>query len=639
MTLQNDKHLPFMISIGVLLIVSGFVYAPGTSGGFLLDDMSNLEQLQYIDDNASAVQFVFSGKAGPLGRPIALATFLPQASSMESGANAFLSFNILIHIFNAAILAWLFYILSRASELDKRNARLISLAATAFWLLMPILASSSLMVIQRMTTLSSTFVLLGLLAYLAARGRLDANPNKSLLAMSAALGAGTLLAVLTKENGALLPTLVLVLELTLLQKPTSISIGKWRGWCGIFLWLPTAIILAYLVTRIPYSDAMVLKRDFTGWERLLTQSRILWEYLFNAFIPRPGVYGPFHDGYPVARTILDPVTFVAFAGWTVVLAFAVLWRRQYPLFAFAALWFLAGHMLESTVIPLELYFEHRNYLPIIGPVYALCAALFRLPDSKKKLVYIGMPLFVTANAIVLLGLTTLWGNPPLAAHYWQQKFPDSIRAKTTAASHQLSEDWAEQTLNMLHRVAEERPGAGYLKIQELDLACAVAPRQDHRPTVVELLQNLYSVDFTYTAGTMISNLISTANRVGCNGVDNDTLRSIANALVQNPRYIQDPLYNHVHHKLLARLARLDGDYSEAIEHLRRATEYVSTADLNMMMVTTFIDAGQFQSARQHISDARNNAPLHPLKSHVWYSQLDELEQYMDQIEGQAPVNQ
>lgn len=639
MTLQSDKHLPFIISIGVLLIVSWFVYSPGTSGGFLLDDMPNLEQLQSVDDTASAVQFVFSGTAGPIGRPIALATFLPQAGSMESGANAFLTINILIHLFNAAILAWVLYALSRASELDKRKAKLVSIVATAFWLLMPILASSSLMVIQRMTTLSSTFVLLGLLAYLAARGRLDGNPNKSLFGMSAAVGTGTLLAVLTKENGALLPTFVLVLELTLLQKPASISVGKWRAWCGVFLWLPTLLILAYIVTRVPYSEALVLKRDFTGWERLLTQSRILWEYLFNAFIPRPGVYGPFHDGYPVARTIFDPVTFAAFAGWVVALGFAVLWRRRYPLFAFAALWFLAGHMLESTFIQLELYFEHRNYLPIIGPVFALCAAVFQLPDSRLKLAYVGIPLYVAANAIVLLGLTTLWGNPPLAAHYWQQKFPDSIRAKTTAASHRLSDDWAERTLNMLHRVAEEQPGAAYLKIQELDLACAVAPRQDHRATVVELQQDLRSVDFTHTAGTMISNLISTANRVGCNGVDNHALRSIANALVQNPRYMQDPLYNQIHHKLLARLARMEGNYGDAIDHLHQATEYVYTADLNMMIVTTLIDAGRFQSARQHIADARNNAPLHPLKRHVWHSQLDELAQYVDDIEGQVPHSQ
>lgn len=621
----------------LLLVAGWFLYLPASNGAFLFDDLPHLDSLKDIDDQRSATEFVFSGTAGPLGRPIALASFLAQRKAIEEGPGPFLKFNIALHLFNTIILVWMVYLLSRYGRLKQTRAMWIAIAAAAIWMLMPLLASSTLMVIQRMTTLSATFVLLGIVAYLSARKHLDSNENIALTGMSVALVFGTLLAVFTKENGALLPTFVLVLELTLLQRPRALSRNTWRAWCGIFLWLPTVLILTYIVTRVPYSEVVVLKRDFTGWERLLTQSRILWEYLFNAFIPRPGVYGPFHDGYPVARTIFNPLTFAALAGWIVVLALAVLWRRRYPLFAFTALWFLAGHMLESTVVPLELYFEHRNYLPIIGPVYALCTAAFLLPDSRKKLAYIGIPLYVAANATVLLGLTTLWGNPPLAAHYWQQKFPDSIRAKTTAASHQLSEDWAERTLNMLNRVSEERPGAGYLKIQELDLACAVAPQQNHRETVVELRHNLRSVDFTHAAGTMLSNLISTAHRVDCNGVDSDTLRSIVNAILKNPRYIQDPLYNQIHHKLLARLARLDGNYGEAIKHLRRAAEYVSTADINLMIVTTFIDAGQFQSAHQHIAEARNNAPIHPLKRYVWHSQLDGLALYVDEIEGQAPV--
>ena len=39
--------------------------------------------------------------------------------------------------------------------------------------------------------------------------------------------------------------------------------------------------------------------------------------------------------------------------------------------AFAVLFFLAGHILESSIFPLELIFEHRNYLPSFGPWFAL----------------------------------------------------------------------------------------------------------------------------------------------------------------------------------------------------------------------------------------------------------------------------
>ena len=58
-------------------------------------------------------------------------------------------------------------------------------------------------------------------------------------------------------------------------------------------------------------------------------------------------------------------------------------RRRLPVVACGILWFFVGHLLESTVIPLELMFEHRNYLPsfavllaVIGAVHAVRNATF-----------------------------------------------------------------------------------------------------------------------------------------------------------------------------------------------------------------------------------------------------------------------
>jgi len=44
--------------------------------------------------------------------------------------------------------------------------------------------------------------------------------------------------------------------------------------------------------------------------------------------------------------------------------------RRSPLATFEILFLFAGHRLESTLIPLELAFEHRNYLPSLGLILA-----------------------------------------------------------------------------------------------------------------------------------------------------------------------------------------------------------------------------------------------------------------------------
>lgn len=627
--LARDRRIVPAAVFGLLLLLAWLAYAPALGGSFLLDDRINLEGLKNVDDTTSALQFVLSGISSPIGRPVALASFLPHADAYESGARSLIAANIALHLVNACLLALLFYRLAVAHRIDARRSAFVAVAAATIWLFMPLLASTSLMVVQRMTSLSATFVFAGLIGYLAARQDIDRAPRASIVGMTAALVIGTLLAVLTKENGALLPVFVLALEATVLPRPKTMSRTAWRTWTAVFLALPTVLLLAYLATRLPYPEPTMLRRDFTGWQRLLTESRILWEYLFNAFIPRADAFGPFHDGYPVARTLANPVTVAAVLGWVAVIALAIRLRRREPLVSVAILWFVGGHLLESTTIPLELYFEHRNYVPIAGPVFAVCALTLRLPHSARRLVYAAAPLYVLVNAFVLFGQASVWGNPPLAGQEWHQRFPHSLRATMSAVSYPTSDDWAQQTFETLDRFVEQHPEDGYLKILELDLSCSLFPSVDHGEMAREVRQLLGSVHFTYNTVTMLLGLHKTESSVDCKGVDTGTVRSLAETLMQNPRYGTSTVYSQMHHKLMARLAKEEGDYDEAIRHIELAMEQRPDADLNMMMVTTLVETADYEDARHFIRDARKKAPQHPFRRYAWLSRLDGLARYVE----------
>jgi hypothetical protein len=184
---------------------------------------------------------------------------------------------------------------------------------------MPLLASSSLLIVQRMTTLSATFVLCGLAGYMAARRHVAEQPRVALAGMTLALVVCTLFALLTKENGVLLPTFVLVIEVVLLGPPRSLSPVQWNTWRGLFLATPTLLIVAYLVTQAPYSDDLVARRGFAAADRLFGEARILWEYLLNAFYAPGAELGPFHESRRADAPLSDPLTVAAVIAW--ILAF------------------------------------------------------------------------------------------------------------------------------------------------------------------------------------------------------------------------------------------------------------------------------------------------------------------------------
>ena len=158
-----------------------------------------------------------------------------------------------------------------------------------------------------------------------------------------------LVGFLGKENTVLMPLLLLVCEFTLLRKVTLgphparvrlIQVG--------YIVLPLVIGIAYVVTHpglLSYEG-----RAFTLEQRLMTQPRVLWTYLQWLFVPNITAFGLFHDDLVLSTGwVTPPTTLIAVAGWCVTFVAAILLRARAPVFAFAVLFYLANHALESTV--------------------------------------------------------------------------------------------------------------------------------------------------------------------------------------------------------------------------------------------------------------------------------------------------
>ena len=548
-----------LLGFFVVLVLAWFCYRPAFSGAFQLDDIPNLGGLAQIEDARTASDYILSGVSGPLGRPLSLLTFALQADQFERGPEAFLRVNVLIHLLNAILVAWCLFQLALLMAVGRDRAILIAISAASLWVLMPLLATSSLLIVQRMTTLSALFSLLGLGGYLTIRRNIEQTPRNSLVAMTAVLAISTLLAALAKEPGLLLPTFVLVIEATVLMRPESIGQRGWRIWTFVVLVLPSIAAFAYLASYLTYVDFMQLRKGFDGWERLITEAQILWMYIRKAVIGLPFQLGIYQTEYPVSRSLFELKAFVAVSTWLALLFSALVWRRRWPLFALAVLWYIAGHAVESTVLPLELYFEHRNYLPIVGPVFALCAYLLLRADRNWRIDLAAILVLIVVNACLLFVFASISGQPSASSRYWALRYPDSNRAVTNVAWYQLTEEGPQQAIETIRRFSAAYPEYDYLCIQELNISCLHNLKSDRERVLAELERDLPNVNFSFTAGTMLSELFTTSTVVDCDELKPATVARLANRLQQNPRYIEDPIYNQFHHKLLAGIARFRGD--------------------------------------------------------------------------------
>ena len=615
----NRLH-PHVLAVIILmagLLVTWFAYAPGMSGTTHFDDHSNLGQLAGIEDSTSALRFISSGRAGPLGRPLALASFVPEAYAWPQLTEVFLRTNILIHLLNGLLVTWFLYLLGCARKQPARSASLTAVGAGAIWMLLPLLASSSLFIVQRMTTLSALFALAGAVGYMYARLRIDQSPRASLFGMTLALGVGVILGALTKENGALLLLFILAVEVTLLTPPSTLGKHIWRTWFSIILVVPFIGLILYLALGSSYSEVVILRRQFSGLERLFTQAEILWRYLYLSFLPNVPSLGPFHDDYPIRRSILNPITLFSIVGWIATVAAAVLLRRKVPLFSFAVAWYLMGHMLESTTLSLELYFEHRNYLPLIGPVYALVAGITSLRAPWTYIAVACVSVYGTLLAGILFSVSSLWGNPMVAGEMWQIYKPNSKRAAVFLAQY-LERDHDPYTARrVLQTFLRSNPESYGVRLYILGISCRLEPEDSHEQEIDALKAGLSIANFSYFVPNSYEHLARLVRNGTCPNISNEQLYAFGLSILQNPRF-QFPVVIHNVHVILSRITLENRDFGSTVMHIEHALNSMYVPGTLYLAVSVLNSGGRYELSRDLLLTAlERESPRHPLRSAQW----------------------
>lgn len=439
---MRDKRSAFFLFIAILLTIAVYVF--GLQGDFLFDDFPQIvlnKALFPLESYGDLVRVWHSGNTGPGGRPIPVLSFALQIALTGMNPFYFKLVNLVIHLGNGILVYFLatkivLAIDDHANDLNPYK-KYFPFLLGAWWLLTPMALGTVLYVVQRMTSLSATFSLLGLLWYLHFRKRGD---GIGLLVGALGLFAFTVFSFFSKEIGALTLVYVYLLEWSLFQwrsgSPASNRVLAVLRFAPIF----TLIIVGAWLWKFYDFGLAYSARPFTLSERVLTEARILWFYIFQLFVPNVSWLTFYHDDFVVSTGLLSPVvTLFAVFGHVLLLSLAVYLVKSARLVSFGIFWFYGGHLLESTVFPLELVFEHRNYLPMLGLYIAVLSLPFyiKVVQDNTRLFLVTILLLIGGAAFATAVRATDWGSPMRVLIEAEHK-PNSARANFDAGAKLLS---------------------------------------------------------------------------------------------------------------------------------------------------------------------------------------------------------
>jgi hypothetical protein len=414
-------------------IITVLAYYPGMSAGFYFDDETNLlhvDAMRWMNFSIETLRRTLTDVTMP-SRPLANVSLAVNHLFSALEAPPYHWTNLVIHLAVGLALYWVIRLFQRY-DVNEKGGQWLALLVVLLFLVHPLNVQAVTYVVQRMTSMATLFFLLGLGSYLTGRYQRILKKRLAWLVLAALC---LLLSIGSKENGYLLLPLILLYEICFHR-------AEWKTWYLTRISAKTRVVvlagaglaLLLLATygwqliggRIHWFETMP-GRDFSGYERVLTQGRVLFFYVSLLFWPSPSRLNIDHD-FLVSRSLLDPVaTIFALAGWLLVLIFALRSLSVRPRLAFPVLAYLLLHSMESAPLNLELVFEHRMYMPMTMLALLVPLNLGPLVKQHGNIMYASLLIIGLLLATATYQRNQVWGDPVTFFRDAAYKSPNKFR--------------------------------------------------------------------------------------------------------------------------------------------------------------------------------------------------------------------
>ena len=443
---EANKYAFTFISLFIVLIIA---YSNSFDGQWHFDDYANIVENPHVQIKSlswSEMKHCVTGiYQDRLLRPLAYLSFALNYQFGGLNVFGFHVVNFIIHYLSAVFLFLFIYNTLKLPKLKDQFETIaypVALLASFFWAIHPLFVTSVTYIVQRMTSMAGMFYILSMYFYL--KGRTSEKTRNALIFFAGAALAG-LASMLTKENAVTLPFSIFLFDLLLIQGVTKENIIKF---CKILIFpLLLIVIIGFLYTGgLSNAFGGYAVRDFTMGERLLTEPRVILFYLSLLFYPISSRLTLLYD-IDVSTSLFSPwTTLPSIFLILLMIGIAVYLAKRRPLISFCLLFFFLNHLIEGTVLPLELVYEHRNYLPAMLLFVPVAQFIVFVIDyfSYRKIIQIVVALSVV---IIIFGLgdITFRRNVIVADEFllWTdniEKYPELSRPYTNLGLYYLRRD-------------------------------------------------------------------------------------------------------------------------------------------------------------------------------------------------------
>jgi len=455
-----------LVSAIAIVVLVSVTYRNAPKNGFHFDDLHNVRENRAVHaENIDLESLRRAAMESPLEwRKLAYVSFAIDWWRGAGQPSAFQHTNVALHTANALLVLALFLIaLAGTRERIDGSVVFAATAGAGIWAVHPIQVQSVTYIVQRMTELATFFTLLTVVLYVSGRLARRRSTKVGLLSLSAlAMVCGAF----SKENAWVAPVLLLLTEYGLVRRESRIFRRRIEA-ASVYIGLSAAVV-AFLVTLAgvgqiaQFASPGYSIRAFTMIERVLTQPRVIFFHLSQILVPLPSRFSLEHD-FSTSTSLVSPF-------WTLPALLAVLawgglgvWlllRAKRRVAGYFVLWVPLTLLIESSILPLEMVYEHRMYLPSVGLFGLLAFLAARIWDwTHRPALLIGGPLLVIVGALAAstMARVEVWRSDVSLSENSVRNAPRSSRAWSSLGLAYLREESVEEAQSALRRSLELNP--------------------------------------------------------------------------------------------------------------------------------------------------------------------------------------
>lgn len=596
--------LKMVLGCSLLFALIILLYWAGLFGPFLLDDLQSIQPAQMQNFSWQQLLAVsLQNDSGPLGRPISIASFALNNYFFGMLPFSYKAINLGLHCLCGLSIAIFVYLLMLMQPKHKQKALWIASLTAILWLIHPLHISTVLYPVQRMTQLCQLFTLIGLNFYLLGRMRLILAKPYAYAWMLASIGP-FLLAVLSKETGVLFPWYLLCIEVFLLKfySPSKLE----QQWLKRFHYTSSILLLlgavGYYYTHYAKFTLAFAEKQFTAFDRLLTETKIIVFYIKLILFPQLSQMGLYHDDFMISKGFDFEVIFSCLF----LLACAIgIWffKKRIPIISFGLAWFFISHTVESTVLPLELVFEHRNYLAMVGLLLIISNTavwVIRKSSQPAKAIYLATGTLIIITLMSLTFFRSLnWSSNESFLKEASIYHPLSARVHIEIANWLLEQKEYDLAFKELDFAQSLQPSNAGISLHRLLIHC----HAKSVPTALydQALQLVKTSAITPYAISVLDMMVHNMLNHQCNAVNQEKIIQIIQVAYNNPFLIYKPLYKATLYHLEAGLQLLHNNVDQSRILLLHSFEIYPTR-LDPLIQKAYLEMqyGMIQEAQQTV---------------------------------------